>query len=138
MTVSAPTVHFAIDHARIRPEDRHPGSHQLPGRVHAHGLVEMHHLGNGVRAQHLVHAFRLHGDDALAVGNQHGRDVGQVVLAMRVVGGKGIELAKQRRGAKAIDPELISGASFCSGRSDFCSTMATTSAPSGERRSTRP
>ena len=65
--------------------------------------VEVHHLGDGVGAQHLVHARGLERDDALAVGHQQGCDVRQVELAVRVVGGDQVELAEQRRGLEAVD-----------------------------------
>ena len=65
--------------------------------------VQVHHLGDGVGAQHLVHAPGLQGHDALAVGDQQGGNVRQVELAVGVVGGEQVELAEERRGLEAVD-----------------------------------
>ncbi len=46
------------------------------------GGVEVHHLGDGVGAEDLVDALGLDGDDALAVFDQQGGDVGEVELAV--------------------------------------------------------
>ena len=63
----------------------------------------MHHLGDGVGTEDLVDAVGLDGDYALALGYEHGGDVGEVELAVRVVGGEGIELAEERFGFEAVD-----------------------------------
>ena len=43
------------------------------------------------------------GDDALAFGDEHGGDVGEVELAVGVVGGEGVEFGEERCGLEAVD-----------------------------------
>ena len=69
--------------------------------------------------QHLVDAFGLDGDDAFAFGDEHGGDVGEVELAVGVVGVEGVEFLKESLGLEAVDSgvdfrcvELLGGEGF--------------------------
>ena len=94
---------LGVDDAGVGPEDGDALRHQLGRGGHAHGAVEVHHLGDGVRAEDLVDTVRLDGYHALAIGYEHRRDVGQVELAVGVVGREGIELAEESFGAEAVN-----------------------------------
>ena len=94
---------LVVDDACIWAEDGDSLGHQAARGGGAHGLVEVHHLGDGVGAQHLVHAAGLERDDALAVGHQQRGDVRQIELAVGVVGGEQVELAEERRSLEAVD-----------------------------------
>ena len=64
----------------------------------------MHHLFDGVGAENLVDgAGGFEGDDTLVVGDEEGGDVGEVELAVGVVGGEGIEVAEEGGGLEAVD-----------------------------------
>ena len=65
--------------------------------------VEVHHLGDGVRAEDLVDAGATGGDDALAFGDQQRGDVGEVELAAGVLVGEALEVGEERRGFEAVD-----------------------------------
>ncbi len=69
----------------------------------AHGCVEVHHLGDGVGAEDFVDGVCLDGDDSLAFGYEHGGDVGEVELAVGVVGVEGVEFVEEGVGVEAID-----------------------------------
>ncbi len=62
-------LHRGIDDAGFRPENRHAGSHQAARCFQPHSRIEVHHLGNRVGAEHLIHAVGLDGDNALSVGS---------------------------------------------------------------------
>ena len=94
---------LGVDDAGLGAEDGDALGHEALCRVQAHGGVEVHHLGDGVGAEDFVDALGLDGDDAFAVGDQHGGDVGEVELAVGVVGGEGVELAEEGFGFEAVD-----------------------------------
>ena len=99
----------------------------------------MHHLGDGVGSEDLVDGVGLDGDDAFAFGDEHGGDVGEVELAVGVVGGEGVEFGEEGGGFEAVDAGVDSrGRRAGRGVRDFCSTMAVTSGLSGIARRTRP
>ncbi len=103
MTVSGPTVDLGVDDAGVGAEDGDALGHEAAGGGEAHGGVEVHHLGDGVGAEDLVDAVGLDGDDACAVGDEHGGDVGEVELAVGVVGGEEVELGEEGGGVEAVD-----------------------------------
>ena len=94
---------LGVDDAGLGAEDGDALGHEAARGGEADGGVEVHHLGDGVGAEDLVDAVGLDGDDALAVGDQHGGDVGEVELAVGVVGGEEVELAEEGRGLEAVD-----------------------------------
>ena len=116
MTVSAPTVTSASMTQVSGRKMVTPCGHQAARGGGAHGLVEVHHLGDGVGAEDLVDAFGLEGDDAPAVGDQHGGDVGEVELAVGVVGGEQVELGEERFGFEAVDAGVDLGRVELGGR----------------------
>ena len=63
----------------------------------------MHHLGNGVCAQHLVYRVRRNGDHELTVVHQHGRHVGQVELARAVRVAQLAQALEKRVRAEGVD-----------------------------------
>ena len=103
MTVSGPTV---TSESMTQVSGRKmvtPWAIRRLARVHAHGGVEVHHLGDGVRAEDFIDTVGLKRDYAEAVGDQHGGDVGEVELAVGVVGGEGIEAGEECFGLEAVD-----------------------------------
>ena len=94
MTVSGPTLTSASMTQVSGRKIVTPFGHQAACGGEAHGCVEVHHLGDGVGAENLVDAVGLDGDDALAVGDEHGGDVGEVELAVRVVVSRASSFAK--------------------------------------------
>ena len=95
---------LGVDDASVGAVDGDSLGHQAACVGGAHGRIQVHHLGDGVGAQHLVHALGLQGHDALAVGHQQGCHVRQVELAVRVIGAEQVELAEERLSLEAIDP----------------------------------
>ena len=59
------------------------------------------------------------GDDALAVGDQHGGDVGEVELAVGVVGGEQVELGEEGCGLEAVDAGVDLGGGELLGSEGF-------------------
>ena len=101
--VSGPTCDFGVDDAGFGAEDGDAGGHEAACGGEAHGGVEMHHLGDGVGAEDFVDGVGLDGDDALAFGDEHGGDVGEVELAVGVVGVEGVEFGEEGAGFEAVD-----------------------------------
>ena len=83
-----PDLYLGIDDGGLRTKDRHTLCHQLFCFCCAHGGVEVHHLGDGIGPQHLVHALGRQRDDACAVGDQQGCDIGEIELAAGVLIGE--------------------------------------------------
>ncbi len=79
-------VDFGVDDAGFGEEDGDACGHEAAGGGAAHGGVEMHHLCDGVGAEDFVDGVGLDGYDSLAFGYEHGGDVGEVELAVGVVG----------------------------------------------------
>ena len=75
----------------------------------AHGLIEMHHLGDGVGAEDFVDTIGLDGNDTAAVFDQHGGDVREVVLSVSIVSGEQVELAEEGFGFEAVDARVDFG-----------------------------
>ena len=92
-----------VDDTGFRAEDSDALRHETLRRLHAHSCVEVHHLGDGVGTENLVDALGLDGDDAFAVGDQHGGYVGEVELTVRVIGREGIELVEEGFRLETID-----------------------------------
>jgi len=81
-------------------EDARPGGHQLLAFGHAQEAVDLHHFGAGIAAQHLGWVGGLHRNHfGLGFAKQAGH-VGQVVLAMGVVGLEFADPAEKRLDAK--------------------------------------
>ncbi len=91
-------VDLGVDDAGLGAEDGDAVGHEAACGGEAHGGVEVHHLGDGVGAEDLVDGVGLDGDDALAVGDEHGGDVGEVELAVRVVGVECVEFLEEGGG----------------------------------------
>ncbi len=96
-------VDLGVDDAGFGAEDGDALGHEAAGGGEAHGGVEVHHLGDGVGAEDFVDAVGFDGDDALAFGDEQGGDVGEVELAVGVVGGEGVELGEEGCGLEAVD-----------------------------------
>ena len=112
-------LHGGVDDAGFRAEDGDALGHEPACRAEAHGGIEVHHFGDGVGAENLVDAVGLDGDDALAVGDQHGRDVGEVELAVGVVGVEEIEPGEESFGAEAVDAGVDFGGMSLFGEQRF-------------------
>jgi hypothetical protein len=98
-----PDVDFGVDDAGLGSEDRDASGHQTLCRREAHGRIEVHHLGDGVGAEDFVDGVSFDGDDAFAFGDEHGGDVGEVELAVGIVGVEGVELVKESAGFEAVN-----------------------------------
>ena len=97
-------VDLGVDDTGFGTEDGDALGHEAAGGGEAHGGVEVHHFFDGVGAEDLVDgAGGFEGDDTLVVGDEQGGDVGEVELAVGVVGGEGIEVGEEGGGLEAVD-----------------------------------
>ena len=103
MTVSGPTLTSASMTQVSGRKMVTPAAMRRLGGGEAHGGVEVHHLGDGVGAEDFVDGVGLDGDDALAFGDEHGGDVGEVELAVGVVGVERVEFGEEGAGFEAVD-----------------------------------
>ena len=111
---------LGVDDAGFGAEDGDAVGHEAAGGGEAHGGVEVHHLLDGVGAEDLVDgAGGLEGDDAFAVGDEQGGDVGEVELAVGVVGGEGVEVGEEGGGAEAVDAGVDLGCGELGGGEGF-------------------
>ncbi len=94
---------LGVDDAGFGAEDGDACGHETLCGREAHGGVEVHHLGDGVGAEDLVDTVGFDGYDALAFGDEHGGDVGEVELAVGVVGVECVELGEESCGLEAVD-----------------------------------
>ena len=94
---------LGVDNGGLRAEDGDAGGHEVAGGRETHGCVEVHHLGDGVGTEDLVDAVGFDGYDALAVGYEHGGDVGEVELAVGVIGVEEVEFFEEGARAEAVD-----------------------------------
>ena len=78
----------------------HARVHQLLGPRALVAPLQLGQLARAVDPQHLGVAARMRGDHRHAVGDGHRDDVGQVVLALRVVVAQAAEPALERRGGR--------------------------------------
>ncbi len=92
-----------VDDAGFGAEDGDAVGHKAAGGGEAHGGVEVHHLGDSVGAEDFVDAVGFDGYYALAVGYEHRGYVGEVELAVGVVGVEEIEFGKELGGFEAVD-----------------------------------
>ncbi len=119
MMVSGSTVTVGVDDAGLGAVDGDAGGHEAAGGGAAHGGVEVHHFDDGVGAEDLVDVVGLEGYDALAVGYEHGGDVGEVELAVGVVGGEGVEFGEEGTRVEAVDAGVYFGSGELVGREGF-------------------
>ncbi len=110
---------LGVDDAGFGAEDGDACGHEAAGGGEAHGGVEVHHLGDGVGAEDFVDAVGFDGDDALAFGDEHGGDVGEVELAVGVVGVEGVEFGEEGCGLEAVDAGVDLGCVELVGREGF-------------------
>ena len=97
-------LHLSIDDRSFRAEDGDALGHEAAGGGQAHGGVQVHHLLDGVGAQHFFsRAGGADGYDSFPVGGEQGGDIGEVQLAVGVVGGERVELREERGGTEAVD-----------------------------------
>ncbi len=103
MTVSGPTV---TSESMTQVSGRKmvtPCGHQAASGVSAHGWSRCIISAMVLAPRTSSTLSGLESDDAAAVGDEHGGDVGEVELAVGVVGGEQIELGEERFGFEAVD-----------------------------------
>jgi hypothetical protein len=98
--------HIGVDHARLGTEDGHAGGHQALDRGPAQLGVESHHFGNGIGAEQLVGVRRFKGHHAFACRVEHVSHVGEIQLAVRIVGGELIEVGEERFGLERVEAHV--------------------------------
>src|ERR1700737_2256347 len=75
-----------VDHAGLGIEDGDAGGHEFTAFRQAHALVNLRQFGAGVGAQDFVRIIRLHRHHALSCFAQNRGHVGEVKLAVMIVG----------------------------------------------------
>ena len=108
-----------VDDAGFGAEDGDAVCHEAVGGGEAHGGVEVHHLGDGVGTEDLVDAVGFDGYDAFAVGYEHGGYVGEVELAVGVVGVECVEFGEELGGFEAVDAGVDLGRGELAGGEGF-------------------
>ena len=111
--------HGGINDGGFGAEDRDATCHELASIGETYGCIEVHHLGDGVGTEDLVDTMGFDGDDALAFGDEHGGDIGEVELAVGVVGVEGVELGEESCGLESVDAGVDLGCAELVGAERF-------------------
>ena len=77
---------FVIDHTSFRVQNGDPIEHQLAALSRAHLLVDLGHIHASVAAQDLICVVGFNRDNTLLGFTQQGSHVGEIKLAVSVVG----------------------------------------------------
>jgi hypothetical protein len=84
-------------------KNRDPVGHELPALGQPHVLVDLHQLGASIAAQNFVGMVGLNGHHAFLGFAEDGRHVGEVKLAVRVVGAQLLDVAEQFGHGKGVE-----------------------------------
>ena len=102
MMVSAPTS-TSLSMTQVSGiKNRDPFVHQLAAFGHAHVLVDLGQLGASVATQHFVGIAGLHRDHALPGFRENRSHIGEIELAVMIVGVQFVDVAEQRLGVKGV------------------------------------
>ncbi len=94
---------IVIDHAGRGIKDGDAFGHELLALVHAHLMVDDGEFGAGVGAENFAGVFRFPDHDALSGFAQNSGHVGEVILAVRIGGGKLLDVRKQLRHSEDVE-----------------------------------
>src|SRR5579864_96340 len=95
-----------VNDAGVRVENCDAVGHELLALGHAHLLIEGGEFGAGIAAENFGRVRGLPRHHTLLRFPQNLRHVGEVVLAVRVGGGKFFDVGKQRAGGKNVEPGI--------------------------------
>ena len=92
--MSGADLHVGIDDAGLGPKDCDPLGHQLRSFARAQDGIEAGQFGAGYSRRALRWRRRLEPEHGFSGAAQNARQIGQIILAVRIVGGELIDVAR--------------------------------------------
>jgi hypothetical protein len=95
--------HVAVDHAGVRIKNRNARIQQFAALRQPQPRIEHHHFRTRVAAEHFAGIVGLDRDYFLVRPVKHSRHIGEVVLAVRIGGGKTVDMLIQSGHIESIE-----------------------------------